>query len=46
MPALLDVIGTELPPVGSGVCREVIDSHRVVLGTPMASPTIRRTRRR
>lgn len=43
---LLDVIVAELSHVDAGVRWQVIESCRVLLSEPMASPTIRRTRRR
>jgi hypothetical protein len=44
--ALLEVLATELPHVDSGVRWQVVESCRTLLGEPMASPVIRRTRRR
>jgi HEAT repeat protein len=43
---LLDVLATALPDVDSGVRRQAVESCRRLLGEPMASPEIRRTRRR
>lgn len=44
--ALLDVIATGLGYVDSGVRRQTVESCRMLLGEQMASPAIRRTRRR
>jgi hypothetical protein len=43
---LLDVLATAIPDVDPGVRRQAVGSCRVLLGEPMESPAIRRTRRR
>lgn len=43
---LLDVLATALPDVDPGVRWQAVESCRQLLGEPMASPEIRRTRRR
>lgn len=43
---LLDVLATAVPDLDSGVRRQAVESCRVLLGEPMATPAIRRTRRR
>ena len=43
---LLDVLATALPDIDSGVRWQAVESCRLLLGEPMASPAIRRTRRR
>jgi len=42
---LLEILAAELPHLDSGVRRQTIESCRVLLGEPMVSPKIRRTRR-
>jgi hypothetical protein len=43
---LLDVLATALPDVDSRVHWQAVESCRLLLGEPTASPAIRRTRRR
>jgi len=44
--ALLEIIATGIASLDSGVRRQAVESCRVLLGEPMAAPSIRRTRRR
>jgi hypothetical protein len=43
---LLDVLATALPDVDPGVHRQAVESSRLILDVPVASPAVRRTRRR
>ena len=43
---LVDALADAVPGLNAGVRWQLLDSARVVLGETMASPTIRRTRRR
>jgi hypothetical protein len=44
--ALLEVLGDGVAGLDAGVRWQAVQSARVLLGEPMESPTIRRTRRR
>jgi hypothetical protein len=43
---ILDELAAHLPELPEGVRWQAVESCRVMLGEPMAAPTIRRTRRR